>query len=143
MASPSLWSAARLPSPLPFYTLFTFLRALGCGWLVMGCVFFFYLPQIKHAIYQKHLKRGHKKRKENEQPREDWNMLIMCEVVSNECQAPPPLCPLPRAPLPYLPHTHTAKPKKRKEGRWLFSPRQTLSKRADCSQPGYFLMILF
>lgn len=34
-------------------------------------------------------------------------MLIMCEVVSNECHASPP---------PPTSHTHTAKPKRRKKG---------------------------
>lgn len=138
MASPSLWSAARLPSPLPFYTLFTFLRALGCGWLVMGCVFFSTSPQIKHAIYQKHLKRGHKKKEKKMNNPGRIGTCLLCVKLSVMSAR----LPLPCAPLPYAP-PHTAKPKRRKKGRWLFSPRQTLSKCADCSQPGYFLMILF
>ena len=52
-------------------------------------------------------------------------MLIMCEFVSNECETLPP------PPSQFL----SPKEKRKRDGggHWLFSPKQTFSKGADCS----------
>lgn len=41
-------------------------------------------------LIKSHKKRGQKIGKENEHPRVYLNMLIMCEVVSTECETLPP-----------------------------------------------------
>lgn len=62
-------------------------------------------------------------------------MLIMCEVVSNECETLPP------------PPSQFLSPKEKRKGggggHWLFNSKQTFSKGADCSEAWYFLTILF